>query len=181
MSSNGYIIFTHLTSHFPVARALPIKFTKASTSCSKSSLLVSNCARSWPVMFSSSFSTWIRKRNELFHDPPFDNHTIDPIHKGASLFLSYTNMNKMNSLHHVKEHPKISSFLQFESQLAVKVSELELILDLCSNGLNPERLSWKPCILCAILVCTCDLSATDDEKKKGNRFTLPKYQYVNLP
>ena len=50
-------------------------------------------------------------------------------------------MNKMNSLHHVKEHPKISSFLQFESQLAVKVSELELILDLCSNGLNPERLS----------------------------------------
>ena len=41
--------------------------------------------------------------------------TIDPMQKGVSLFLSYTNMNKMNSLHHVKEHPKISHFLQFES------------------------------------------------------------------
>ena len=30
---------------------------------------------------------------------------IDPIHKGVSLFLSYTNMNKMNGLHQVKEHP----------------------------------------------------------------------------
>ena len=30
---------------------------------------------------------------------------IDPIHKGVSLFLPYTNMNKMNGLHHVKEHP----------------------------------------------------------------------------
>ena len=35
--------------------------------------------------------------------------------KGVSLFLSYTNMNKMNSLHHMKEHPKISNILQFES------------------------------------------------------------------
>ena len=33
---------------------------------------------------------------------------IDPM----PLFLSYTNM---NCLHHVKEHPKISNFLQFES------------------------------------------------------------------
>ena len=41
--------------------------------------------------------------------------SIDPMQKGVSLFLSYTNMNKMNSLHHVKEHPKISNFLQFES------------------------------------------------------------------
>ena len=41
--------------------------------------------------------------------------SIDPIHKGVFLFLSYTNMNKMNSLYHVKEHPKISNFLQFES------------------------------------------------------------------
>ena len=40
---------------------------------------------------------------------------IDPIHKGVSLFLSYTNMNTINSLHHVKEHSKISNFLQFES------------------------------------------------------------------
>ena len=40
---------------------------------------------------------------------------IDPIHKGVSLFLSHTNMNQMNSLHHVKELPQISNFLQFES------------------------------------------------------------------
>ena len=39
-----------------------------------------------------------------------------PMQKGVSLFLSYKNMNKMNSLHHMKEHPKISNFLQFESQ-----------------------------------------------------------------
>ena len=41
---------------------------------------------------------------------------IDPMQKGVSLFLSYTNMNKMNSLHHLKEHPKISNLLQFESR-----------------------------------------------------------------
>ena len=39
---------------------------------------------------------------------------IDPMQKGVSLFLSYTNMNTMNSLHHMKEHPKISNFLQFD-------------------------------------------------------------------
>ena len=39
---------------------------------------------------------------------------IDSIHKGVSLFLSYTNMNQMNSLHHVNQS-KISNFLQFES------------------------------------------------------------------
>ena len=49
---------------------------------------------------------------------------IDPMQKGVSLFLSYTNMNKMNSLHHMEAHPQISNFLQFES--AVKVSKLEL-------------------------------------------------------
>ena len=54
---------------------------------------------------------------------------IDPIHKGVSLFLSYTNMNKMNSLHHMKQHPKISNFLQFESFLpknqSCKLEKLE--------------------------------------------------------
>ena len=39
----------------------------------------------------------------------------DPIHKGVSLFLSYANMNEMNSVHHMKEHPKISNFLKFEN------------------------------------------------------------------
>ena len=43
----------------------------------------------------------------------------DTMQKGVSLFVLYTNMNKMNSLHHMKENPKISNFLQFESQLAV--------------------------------------------------------------
>ena len=36
--------------------------------------------------------------------------------KGVSLFFSDTNINKIKSLHLVKEHPKISNFLQFESQ-----------------------------------------------------------------
>ena len=45
----------------------------------------------------------------------FPSVGIDPVHKGVSLFLSYTNTNKMNSLHHVKEHPEISNFLQIES------------------------------------------------------------------
>ena len=40
---------------------------------------------------------------------------IDSMKKGVSSFLSYTDMNKMNSLYHAKEHPKISNFLQFES------------------------------------------------------------------
>ena len=33
--------------------------------------------------------------------------SIDPMQKGVSLFLSYTNINKVKSLHHMKEHPKI--------------------------------------------------------------------------
>ena len=40
-------------------------------------------------------------KNRKIHE----QYIIDPIHKGVSLFLSYTNMNKMNGLHHVKEHP----------------------------------------------------------------------------
>ena len=55
--------------------------------------------------------------------------SIDPIHKGVSLFLSYTKVNKMNSLHHVKEHPKMSNFLQFESRSS-KSFEVRAISDL---------------------------------------------------
>ena len=55
--------------------------------------------------------------------------SIDPIHKGVSLFLSYTKVNKMNSLHHVKEHPKMSNFLQFESRSS-KIFEVRAISDL---------------------------------------------------
>ena len=38
------------------------------------------------------------------------------IHKGVTLFLSYTNINKTNSLHHVKNVPKLAPFPQFESR-----------------------------------------------------------------
>ena len=50
---------------------------------------------------------------------------IEPIHKGVSLFLSYTNMYKVNSLHHVKEHPKISNLLHLKV-IEVKLPKLEL-------------------------------------------------------
>ena len=64
--------------------------------------------------------------------------SIDPIHKGVSLFLSYTNMNKMNSLHHVKEHPKISNFLQFESHSSksFKVRAISDLRDLYGNNIQ---------------------------------------------
>ena len=59
--------------------------------------------------------TKISKRTRA-KDRAMDLETaIEPMQKGVSLFLSYTNMNKMNSLHHMKEHSKISNFLQFES------------------------------------------------------------------
>ena len=60
---------------------------------------------------------------------------IDPIHKGVSLFLSHTNMNKMNSLHHMKEHPKISNFLQFEShsRKCFRVRAISDLRNLCRN------------------------------------------------
>ena len=61
--------------------------------------------------------------------PSTMNYNIDPMQKGMSLFLSYTSMNKMNSLHHVKEHPKISNFLQFESHSS-KSFKVRAILDL---------------------------------------------------
>ena len=35
--------------------------------------------------------------------------------KSVSLFLSSTNMNIIESLHHMKEHPQISNSLRFES------------------------------------------------------------------
>ena len=63
---------------------------------------------------------------------------IDPIHKGVSLFLSHTNMNKMNSLYHVKEHPKISDFLQFESHSSksFKVRAISDLRDLYGNKIQ---------------------------------------------
>ena len=51
---------------------------------------------------------------------------IDPMQKCMSLFLLYTNMNQMNSLHHMKEYPKISNFPQLESHSS-KCSKLELL------------------------------------------------------
>ena len=63
---------------------------------------------------------------------------INPIHKGVSLLLSYTNMNQMNGLHHVKEHPKISNFLQFESHRSktFKVRAILVLRDLYENKIQ---------------------------------------------
>ena len=61
---------------------------------------------------------------------------IDP-HKGVSLFFR-TNMNKMNSLHHAREHPQISNFLQFESQSSksFKVRAISELKDLYGNKIR---------------------------------------------
>ena len=47
-------------------------------------------------------------------------------HKNVSLFLSCKNMNTIDSLHHVKEHSKINSFLQFESHRIKTFLKFEL-------------------------------------------------------
>ena len=64
--------------------------------------------------------------------------SIDLAPKGVSVFLSYTNINEMNSLHHVKEHPKISNFLQFESQSSqcFKVTAISNLRDLYGNKIQ---------------------------------------------
>ena len=84
---------------------------------------MSRTARKLPQLFKCSFS-----RRKKFHTKRLERkmqqkwefrretqRTIDPIHKGVSLFVSYTNMSGMNSLHHMIEHSKISKYLQFES------------------------------------------------------------------
>ena len=65
-----------------------------------------------------------------------NNRPIDPIHEGLSLFLSCTNMNKMNSLPHVKEHP--TNFLQFESRSSksFKVRTISDLRDLYGNSVS---------------------------------------------
>ena len=73
---------------------------------------------------------------------------VDPMQKGVSLFLSYRNMNKMNSLHHVKEYPKISNFLQFESHSSksFKVRAISDLRDLYGN--NIQGLTSLDCNFC---------------------------------
>ena len=63
---------------------------------------------------------------------------IDPVQKGVSLFLLYTNMNKMNSLHHMEAHPQISNFLQFESHSSksFKVRAVSDLRDLYGNKIQ---------------------------------------------
>ena len=61
--------------------------------------------------------------------------SLDPMQKGVSLFLSYTNMNKRNSLHHMREYPQISNFLRFESHSSKCVKALVL--------LKIKRFLWK--------------------------------------
>ena len=43
--------------------------------------------------------------NDMDQDKISTFEYIDRIHKGVSLFVSCTNMNKINGLHHVKVHP----------------------------------------------------------------------------
>ena len=47
-------------------------------------------------------------------------------------------MNTVNSLHHVKEHPKFSNFLQFESQRSksFKVRAISDLRDLYGNKIQ---------------------------------------------
>ena len=61
---------------------------------------------------------------------------IDLMQKGVSLFLSYTNMNKVNSLHQAKELPKIS--LQFEAYTSknFKVRAVSDLRDLYVNKIQ---------------------------------------------
>ena len=56
----------------------------------------------------------------------------------ASLFFSYTNMNKMNSLQYVKEHPQISNFLRCESRSSksFKVRAISDLRDLYGNKIQ---------------------------------------------
>ena len=65
-------------------------------------------------------------------------YIIGPICKGMSLFLLYTNMNIMNGLHQMKEHPKISNFLQFESHSSksFKVKAISDLRDLYGNKIQ---------------------------------------------
>ena len=72
----------------------------------------------------------------------FRSH-IDPMQKGVSLFLSYTNMTKMNSLHHMKEYPQISNFLQFESHSSKCVCTLDSFLR-CFTILDSRRFLLGP-------------------------------------
>ena len=74
----------------------------------------------------------------------FRMFSIDPIHKGVSLFLSYANMNKVNSLHYVKEHPKISNLLQFESHSSktFKVRAISDFKDLRSKAFPASLLCF---------------------------------------
>ena len=64
--------------------------------------------------------------------------SIDPMQKGVSLFLSYTAWMYLRVLHHVKEHLKISNFLQFEghSSKSFKVRAISDLRDLYGNKIQ---------------------------------------------
>ena len=81
-----------------------------------------------------------------------DADWLGPMQKGVFLFLSYTNMNKMNSLHHAKEHPRISNFLQFEtcSSKSFKVraiSDLEICMEITSKASPASILISAICMI----------------------------------
>ena len=85
-----------------------------------------------PVDMQWIFQAWVANQN--IHRP-YDAKKVCP--------LSYTNMNKIQSLHHVKEHPQISNFLQFESHSkCVKVRAISDLRDLYGNKIQGLDLNF---------------------------------------
>ena len=76
-------------------------------------------------------------------------------------------MNKVNSLHRVKEHPKISNFLQFESQRS-KTRAISDLRDLHGNKAFQPRLH----------VLHTLLSSNDSSRNPST--TLKLYRNTNL-
>ena len=73
--------------------------------------------------------------------------------KGVSSFLSYTNMNKSNSLHHMKEYPKISNYLQFESHSS-KTFKVKAISDL--RNLYGSKIQGLTSSILISVICMID-------------------------
>ena len=71
--------------------------------------------------------------------------------KACSYFCNVPNMNKINSLHHVKEHPKISNFLQFESH-GSKYFKVRAISDLC-DLYGEYKIQGLPSSILISLIC----------------------------
>ena len=89
---------------------------------------------------SQNFVWRLNSRNSKcisFVDWPYQGKiSPDPMQKGVSSFLLYTNMNKINSLHRMKKHPKISKLLQFESYSSKSFKVISDLRDLYGNKIQ---------------------------------------------